>query len=55
MFNLDRDMKIDRIIDYIADLKERQEQLEESIDDLSERVIMLEEQVLTLTGGQKDN
>jgi hypothetical protein len=55
MFDLARDLKADRLIDYVAELKERQEELEDLVNGLSERVVVLEGQVAALTSGQKDN
>ena len=48
-------LKADRMVDYIADLKERQEEMEEIIADLTARVAALEEQLLALTGGPKES
>ena len=53
MSDLALHMRTDSLLDYVADLRERQEELEEIIGVLSERVAALEEQVLKLTSGQK--
>lgn len=55
MSDLALHMRTDSLLEYVADLRERQEELEQIIGALSERVAALEEQVRTLTGGQKSD
>jgi hypothetical protein len=55
MSDLALHMRTDSLLDYVAELRERQEELEEIIGSLAERVAALEEQALVLGGGRKSD